>query len=109
MKELREYARTLDIANKLAAFGTALNITESPRNKNDHYFLIEVNHRTRLISVTGFKQAESDNATAKYLEVEKKIKNSQEADAVLVSADSMAALRRAYPNYFWILRYSSIL
>jgi hypothetical protein len=63
--------------------------------------LLQQEHRTRLISITGFKQAESDSATAKYLEVEKKIKDSQEADAVLVSVDSMAALRRAYPNYFF--------
>jgi len=100
VKELREYASTLDIANKLAAFGTALNITQSPPNKNDHYFLIEANHRTKLVSVTGFKQSESEKATAEYLETEKKIRDSQDSDAVLVSVDSMAALRRAYPNYF---------
>ena len=52
------------------------------------------------MTVTGFKQAESNEATAKYLEVEKKIKDSKDTDAVLVSVDSMAALRRAYPNYF---------
>ena len=42
----------------------------------------------------------SEKATAEYLEVEKKIRASQDSDAVLVSVDSMAALRRAYPNYF---------
>jgi ppGpp synthetase/RelA/SpoT-type nucleotidyltranferase len=100
VKELREHAHALDIANKLAAFGTALNITESPRTKQDHYFLIEVNHRTKLVSVTSFKQSESEKATAEYLETEKKIRDSQDSDAVLVSVESMAALRRAYPNYF---------
>jgi hypothetical protein len=100
VKELREHAHTLDIANRLAAFGAALNVAENPRTKDDHYFLIEVNHKTKFVNVTGFKQAESDKATAKYLEVEKKIKDSKESDAVLVSVDSMAALRRAYPNYF---------
>jgi hypothetical protein len=100
VKELREYANALDVASRLATFGAALQITESPRRDSDHYFLLEVNHKTKLVTVTGFKQAESDKATAKYLEVEKKLKDSQDADAVLVSVDSMAALRRAYPNYF---------
>jgi hypothetical protein len=100
VKELREYANALDVANRLATFGAALQITESPRRDSDHYFLLEVNHKTKLVTVTGFKQAESDKATAEYLEVEKKRKDSQDADAVLVSVDSMAALRRAYPNYF---------
>jgi ppGpp synthetase/RelA/SpoT-type nucleotidyltranferase len=100
VNELREHAHTLDIANKLAAFGTALNVFENPQTKNNHYYLIEVNHKTKFVTVTGFKQAESNKATAKYLEVEQKIKDSKESDAVLVSVDSMAALRRAYPNYF---------
>jgi ppGpp synthetase/RelA/SpoT-type nucleotidyltranferase len=101
VNELRSYARDLDIANKLTAFGTALNVFESPQTRNNHYFLVELNPATKFVNVTGFKQAESDRATAKYLEVEKKIKQgSSQTDAVLVSVDSIAALRRAYPNYF---------
>ena len=71
VKELREYANALDVASRLATFGAAMQITESPRRDSDHYFLLEVNHKTKLVTVTGFKQAESDKATAKYLEVEK--------------------------------------
>ena len=62
---------------------------------------MEVNNAQRAVTVTGFKQSESDRATAKYLEVEKKIKEtSPNSDAVLVSVDSMNSLRQAYPNYF---------
>jgi hypothetical protein len=101
VKELREYAHELDIANKLAAFGTALDITTtSPEVKDAHYFLIEVNHTTKMVNVKSYKQAESEKATVEYLDVEKQIRASQDSDAVLVSVDSMAALRRAYPNYF---------
>jgi hypothetical protein len=102
VSELRDYAGKLDIQNKLDAFGNALNVFESPRTKNEHYFLIEVNHRTKQLNVSGFKQNQSELATTKYLEVEKKIRqmDASSADAVLVSVDSVAALRRAYPNYF---------
>jgi hypothetical protein len=38
-------------------------------------------------------------ATNRYTDTEKKITEAG-GDAVLVSVDSLAALRRAYPNYF---------
>jgi Region found in RelA / SpoT proteins len=100
VKEMRERATALDVANRMAAFGTALQVFEGPRSKDNHYYLIEVNHSSKTVNVTGFKQSESETATNKYLETEKKLKNSPNADAVLVSVDSMDALRRAYPNYF---------
>jgi hypothetical protein len=59
-----------------------------------------VNKSSRVVSVTGFKQEESDIATAKYLEVEKRHRESPNSDAVLVSVDTIDSLRRAYPNYF---------
>lgn len=101
VKEIREYAKSLEVASRLQAFGAALQYYESKQSKNTHYYLVEVNHAQRSLSVTGFKQSESDRATQKYLEVEKKIKDtSPNSDAVLVSVDSMNSLRQAYPNYF---------
>jgi len=100
VKELRDHARALDISNKLAAFGTALEVFEQQQSKDNHYYLIEVDHLSRLVTVTGFKLGESELATSKYLDAEKKVKQRSGADAVLVSVDSMAALQRAYPNYF---------
>jgi len=35
-----------------------------------------------------------------HLKVEKSLESSPGAEAVLVSVDSIAALQRAYPNYF---------
>jgi hypothetical protein len=91
----------LEVASRLEAFGAALQYYESKQLKNTHYYLVEVNHAQRMLSVTGFKQSESEKATAKYLEVEKKIRDtSPNSDAVLVSVDSMNSLRQAYPNYF---------
>lgn len=100
VKELRDHAKALDVTNRLTAFGAALQVFEGPRSKDDHYYLIEVNALNKTVNVTGFKQSESEAATNKYLETEKKIKTSSNTDAVLVSVDSMDALRRAYPNYF---------
>jgi hypothetical protein len=101
VKELREHARSLEVSSRLRAFGAALQYYEGAQSKKNHYYLMEVNNAQRTVSVTGFKQSESEKATAKYLEVEKKIKEtSPNSDAVLVSVDSMNSLRQAYPNYF---------
>jgi hypothetical protein len=100
VKELREHARSLEVSNRLRAFGAALRFYEGSQTKNNHYYLIEVNNSQRTVSVAGFKQSESDKATAKYLEVEKRLREVPNTDAVLVSVDSMDSLRRAYPNYF---------
>lgn len=41
-----------------------------------------------------------DSAQSAYAEAERRCKEQPGTDAVLVSVDSLAALRRAYPNYF---------
>ena len=65
-----------------------------------HYFLLELNPAQNSIEVTTFKLSESKLANDKYLEIEKKIKGQAGAEAVLVSVDSLDAVRKAYPNYF---------
>lgn len=86
VKELREHALSLEVSSRLRAFAASLQYYEGAQSKKNHYYLMEVNNATRTVSVIGFKQSESDKATAKYLEVEKKIKESSpNSDAVLVS------------------------
>ena len=50
--------------------------------------------------VTGFGPKDFASANAEYLKVERAIRNKPGPQAVLVSVDSMDALRRAYPNYY---------
>lgn len=100
VKEIREYAKSLEVKNRLTALGAALKHYEGQQSKDNHFYLLEVDYNQQIVNVTGFKQSESEKANAKYLEVEKKIKTSPNLDAVLVSVDSMNSLRQAYPNYF---------
>ena len=50
------------------------------------------------INVLGYRRTELERATREYVDAEKSLTGS--SDAVLVSVESMASLRRAYPNYF---------
>ena len=62
------------------------------------YFLLELTFDT--IKITGFRTSEHQEAQFQYTDVEKRITADEASDAVLVSVDSIASLRRAYPNYF---------
>ena len=93
--ELRIHANRLDISRRLRAYGATLRVLEDPDAKNDHYFLLELVPSNETIKVSGFRSNESEKASATYLEAEKNITKGSGAEAVLVSVDSIAALRRA--------------
>lgn len=102
VSEMRDYVRSLDLAKRLQAYGHAMKFLSNPQHdrSDNHYFLLEMNPAQRSVQVTTFKFAESTLANQKYLEIERKLKNVAGAEAVLVSVDSLEAVRKAYPNYF---------
>jgi hypothetical protein len=102
VRELREYVKKLDLAKRLSAYGSAMKFLANPQHdrSDNHYFLLELNPSQNSVEVTTFKLSESKQANAKYLEVEKKMKEKPGSEAVLVSVDSLDAVRKAYPNYF---------
>ena len=90
------------IADRLKTFGVALHIAEksSAIERTAGYFLLKLDATAEEVTVTGFKRGELEEASRSYLAVETEIEGKQGQDAVLVSVDSVASLRRAYPNYF---------
>lgn len=98
--ELDEVAETLNVEHRLRAFNDALR-----RFQNDteeaHYYLLKLNIPTGVLDITGFKAEEAEKAQQAYSEAEAALKGSKGGmDTVLVAVDSLAALQRAYPNYF---------
>ena len=98
LSEIRELAHSLDVRARLHSYGAALQALEQPPIRKAHFFLLRLEPPDRLY-VAGFRQSESLQAHASYLKAEQETKVSG-GDAVLVGADSVAALRRAYPNYY---------
>ena len=102
-EELRHLASQLDVRNRLQAFGAALKaIPLADMPPDAYYALLELDLADFRVDVRHYKETELERANNDYLAVEKfTIENpSGKRDAVLVSVDSMANLRRAYPNYF---------
>ena len=60
-----------------------------------YYFLLERRPAEAMTRIIPYEKDEMNQATEDYMEAEEKGR-----DAVLVSADSIDDLRRAYPNYW---------
>ena len=100
-EELRECAHQLDVENRLTLYGSALQgVPKIDVFSDAKYFLLELHLKKSQINIRGYREDQFEQATADYLKVEKLEKTGTVSDAVLVSVDSMASLRRAYPNYF---------
>ena len=100
-EEIRSYATSLDVVNKLNAFRNLLRIgTEQPGLKDARLFLLVLDPTQDKLTITPFKESERQLASQSYLEAEKIVRENRKTDAVLVQVDSPAALRRAYQNYF---------
>ena len=100
ISELQSYASRVNAITRLRTIGDALQgLEQHNANAPDaHLFLLEMTPDS--LKVTGFKSSQQREAQDQYIETEKRIARDENSDAVLVSVDSVASLRRAYPNYF---------
>jgi RelA/SpoT family protein len=97
--ELRDLVARLNVEVRLTNYGNALTMTgQLPKKKTDRYYLLQLQENT--IAVVGYPASELEAASNRLLALEKQIAGRPGADVVLVSVESMASLRRAYPNYF---------
>ncbi len=98
--ELRELTRQLDVANRLQMYGAVIKYIDSPDVRGARYFLLHLDPEANRVRLTAYRAEESEKASNEYLAVERAIAEAPGAEAVLVSVQSLTALRRAYPNYF---------
>lgn len=100
INELSHYVRTLNIEARLTAYNQTLQILQQPVVANAHFYLLRLDTEANQITISGFPARDLEEASSQYAEAEKRVKGKRGTDAVLVSVDSLASLRRAYPNYF---------
>lgn len=98
--QLRRCAARLDAFDQLRIMGTGVKDVVEIDIPGAHYFLLELDTAARKLKITGYKLNARQRATWEYGQIERAILGSEEREAVLVSAQSMADLKRAYINYF---------
>jgi hypothetical protein len=102
VEDLAHCATALNVGPRLAAFGHAMRTLTQPSAEQEkaYYYLLRLDANNSQLTVSGFRKNQSEEASEAYLNAEKDVKITPGLDAVLVSVDSIAALERAYPNYF---------
>lgn len=104
--EIRELAQRLDVIKRLKLYTASLKIPERAGSAKAKYFLLELAPSEMRIRITGYQASELEKAQGDYLTAERRVIPAQSGmDAVLVSVDSISALKRAYPNYFFDTDY----
>jgi hypothetical protein len=99
--ELRVLSSELDVRNRLRSYPTILNVIRTnPSLSGSAYFLLSLDTTRNSLTITSFRRGQLSEASERYLELEKNNRTVSGSDAVLVSADGVNSLSRAYPNYF---------
>jgi hypothetical protein len=65
-----------------------------------HWFLLQLDPEKKWIKVDSFIEKDSLEAFEKYISAEEPERDAPSTNVVLVSADSISTLKRAYPNYW---------
>jgi hypothetical protein len=98
--EIRHLAHKLRVQETLGYYKATLDYVGETKAGSSKYFLMHLSRNTGKVFVTGFLANQSQRANIQYTELELKVGKESGDQVVLVSVDSLKALRRAYPNYF---------
>ena len=92
-------AETLSIFDKLKAFSVYADFIDDFNDETDYcLLLLDINEGNILIE--NFHKQDLALAATRYADLEKQHKNDSNIDVVLVAAESIKNLKKAYPNYF---------
>lgn len=96
---LSAYKSQIEMIKHIKQYGEILQ-TAPEGLKDAHYFLIKLDTVAKRVTIKGFDSKDIKLASEEYLAIERSITDQSNIDAVLVSAESLDSLERAYPNYF---------
>lgn len=97
--DTRRALGTLRVEKRLLAFGVALSATSAEDIPPNGYVLLALEPERSTLTLWSYAGGQLAAGMRDYLEQEKRVA-ADGGDVVLVAADSLASLRRAYPNYF---------
>ncbi|WP_430491866.1 RelA/SpoT domain-containing protein [Pseudomonas fulva] len=100
LRETIKIADELEVIEKLSVYNSIVEELHHTQDEKTHYYLLELNTHNKNVSVSGYSREELPKATTDYLLREKAAKDDDSVQVVLVAAQSVSALKKAYPNYF---------
>lgn len=98
--EIRELTDRLDLVNRFRDYRALIGRIPVVRSvERAHFFLLERRPDLKSLYVTTYGTAEHERILEDYFVAEQNVRGIDGAEVVLVSADSIQAVQRAYPNY----------
>jgi len=99
VKKIRSLTKELQMFNVLEMYNSFIQHSEA-RGKGKTYYLVELDLKNKRVLYSSYARDQLEAATAAYSNAEARFPDEETGQVVLVSAESVKALRRAYPNYF---------
>lgn len=99
-EELRKLSNILNVAARLRTFAVTTQVLGKKQKNHRGLFLLTLNTKDSVVQVRQFDTLEFEIATNEYAKLEKEFRDDASRDVVLVSASSIRALKKGYPNYF---------
>ncbi len=96
--ELKNLIQSLKIFSALEGWSATVRMVHP--KKDDHIFLLILDTKEFTVQIRGFHRKNLGAASEAYLAAEKEHVDNPEIQVVLVSVESIQALRSAYPNYY---------
>lgn len=99
---IKQKAKELDVIHRMINWTESIQHVENnfKDKKHLHFYLLELDINLDKLSIKAYSKRQEEKAISDYLTVEKKIYNLSGYDVVLVGADTIQDLKKAYPNYF---------
>ena len=100
-KMIKQKEMELQVRIKMNRWAKSLKLFDNLKNKkNFHFFLLELDTIQEKLTISAYSKRQEQKAISDYAAAEKKIYGRGEYDVVLVGADTVKDLKKAYPNYF---------
>lgn len=96
LKKLYDISTELDAVKNLRSYHTTMNFTDGKDQFKNKHILIEIDPSENKVFLRAFNKNDITKASIEYLKAEI---YSTSKHAVLVFADSLKQLKKAYPNY----------
>ena len=103
-KQIQVLAKQLKVVRKMNEWAKIHKIIENfekgAKEKFDFY-LLNLDLTTKELKISAYRKSQEEFANSEYSKLEERmLKDKEDKDIVLVSADTTKELRKAYPNYF---------
>lgn len=98
---IKEKEKELNVISRMKKWNESMRLFDDLKYQTKkEFFVLELDLIQEKITITAFSKKDEKKAIEMYSQIEKKIYGRDEYDVVLVVADSISDLKKAYPNYF---------